>query len=220
MPIHIKHLGLIDYDDAMAIMKDCHQKRCNNLISDTILVLEHNPVITKGRRLHGQKVPFESDILGHGIQIKDADRGGLLTYHGPGQIVIYFIVKFSDHFAGISDMIQFIEQSLLCYLERFKLNGRLIQEHPGIWIGSQKIASIGLRVSKGVTSHGISFNVSNDLSVYRLFDPCGMSGDTMTNLKKILKDKMPTHDLKIQKLSNELSQFFVRSFDLKHFRSR
>jgi len=208
--INVKNLGLISYDDGMRVMKDLHAKRCANLIPDTMLVLQHHPVITKGRRMHGQDIPFHPELKKRGVQIREADRGGLLTYHGPGQIVVYFIVRFSDYFSGITDMVKIIEKSLQGYLKTHSVITRLLPDHPGIWVGPKKIASIGLRVSKGVTTHGISLNINNELDVYQLFDPCGMSGNNMTNLSQTLNRNPSDADVEI--LADQLVIRFQEDF--------
>jgi lipoate-protein ligase B len=194
--IQIRNLGLISYDNAMSVMEDLHSERCQNRIPDTILVLEHFPVITKGRRLQDQKIPREDEIAASGIQIRQADRGGLLTYHGPGQIVVYFILRLDEYFDGISTMVALIESTLKDFFSTQRVVAETVADHPGIWVQGRKIASLGLRVASGVTKHGISVNFSNDLSAYSLFDPCGLSGTTMTNLENVTGRKLTLKDLR------------------------
>lgn len=214
--IEIKKLDVISYDDAMVIMKDLHQKRSEDLIGDTLLVLQHPAVITKGRRLHGQEIPFQKKIEEQGIQVRDADRGGLLTFHGPGQIVIYFIIKFEQYFNGISAMVCGIEKVLQSFLKRFDVPTYLDKDHPGVWVDSKKIVSIGLRVSKNVTTHGLAFNVTSDLDVYQYFNPCGLSGDVMTNLEKVLARKFTPSTIK--EMEHVLAGDFVHSFSMDSMR--
>lgn len=210
MKFNIQNLNLISYDKAMQIMKDLHSRRCNDEIPDTLLVLQHEPVITKGRRMHGQEIPFHPELKKRGVQIREADRGGLLTYHGPGQIVVYFIVKFSAYFSGIVEMVRMIENTLQDYLKGHGVITKVIPDHPGIWVGPKKIASIGLRVSKGVTTHGIALNVCNDLDVYRYFDPCGMTGNVMTNMQQICDKKYS--ELDMEQMLNDLVERFAQCF--------
>lgn len=214
--IEIKKLDVISYDDAMVVMKELHQKRCQNLIPNTLLILQHPAVITKGRRLQGQPIAFQEKFLALGIQVRDADRGGLLTYHGPGQIVVYFIVRLQDYFDGISAFVRHIEKVLKNFLKNFHVEASLDKNHPGIWVHGKKIVSIGLRVSQGVTSHGLAFNVASDLDVYKYFDPCGLSGDTMTNLEKVLARKfLPTT---ITEMAHTLAEDFAHSFSMDSMR--
>lgn len=211
MVINIQNLGLIAYDPAMKIMADFHAKRCRNECPDTLLVLQHTPVITKGRRLHDQEIPFHPKIHEMGVEIRNADRGGLLTYHGPGQIVIYFIVKFSDYFTGSLDMVKTIELGLIDFLKDNGIDSHIVSEHPGIWVGEKKVCSIGLRVTDGVTSNGIALNVCNDMEVFRLFDPCGMSGDCMTSMQEILG--RPIDSKVMDDMGMQLAQKFVEKFE-------
>jgi lipoyl(octanoyl) transferase len=211
--IDIQNLGLIAYDPTMKIMADLHAKRCRNECSDTLLVLEHTPVITKGRRLHDQEIPFNPKIHEMGVEIRNADRGGLLTYHGPGQIVVYFVVKFSDYFAGSMDMVKTIEMGLVDFLKDYGIESHTIEEHPGIWVGNKKVCSIGLRVTDGVTSNGIALNVCNDMDIFKLFDPCGMSGDVMVNMQTILGRRIDSKD--VNGMGMRLAGRFIERFERK-----
>lgn len=192
--IQIKNLGLVSYDNAMEIMEDLHADRIRGAGVDTLLVLEHFPVITKGRRLIDVKIPNEEAIVARGIQIRQADRGGLLTYHGPGQIVLYFILKLEDYFDGVAGMVAMIEKTLQGFLATQGVLANVVKDHPGLWVNGFKIASLGLRVSQGVTKHGLSLNLMNDLVVYNLFDPCGMSGQSMTNFEKVTERSLGLKD--------------------------
>lgn len=180
-------LSIISYDDALSKMMQAHVECVRGTGDEQIFLLEHEPVITKGRRLHGQQIPFQDQILQNGIQIREADRGGLLTYHGPGQLVVYFVIRLKDHFNGISLMVHALEEVIQEFLQQFDLSGRTDQVHPGIWVEDKKIASIGLRVAEGVTRHGISINIRNDLAAYQYFDPCGLTGSTMSALDNVLE---------------------------------
>lgn len=201
----VRDLGRVAYDDAMAVMHDLHVARVAGAAPDALLILEHDPpVITKGRRLHDVAIPREGEILKRGIQIRQADRGGLLTSHAPGQIVAYFVLNLEDYFSGIGSLVQALEGVLLGFLARHGVTGRVDPDHPGIWVGHSKIASLGLRVEQGVTKHGISLNVSNDLDIYGLFDPCGLSGNTMTTMEIAAGTK----PVSVQALRSELAECF------------
>lgn len=201
----LQFLNTVSYESGLKTMMQLHTDRVQGKISDQILVLEHTPVITKGRRLHKTPVPGEDAIKKLGIDIQNADRGGELTYHGPGQIVVYFILKFEDHFPGVQAMVKKIESLLMTFLNQYRLETHLDPDNPGIWVGDKKIASIGLRVEKGVTRHGIALNINNDLKVYDLFNPCGMSGQVMTNLSTVLNRTIDASELK--DITQNLGQF-------------
>lgn len=201
----LQFLNTVSYASGLKTMMQLHEDRVNNKISDQLLVLEHTPVITKGRRLHKTPVPGEDAIQKLGIDIENADRGGELTYHGPGQIVVYFILKFEDHFPGVQAMVKKIESLLMAFLKQYNIETHLDPDNPGIWVRDKKIASIGLRVEKGVTRHGISLNINNDLKVYDLFNPCGMSGQVMTNLSTVLNRAID--DAGLKDITKNLGQF-------------
>lgn len=206
----IKNLKLISYPDAMQIMDAMHAERVQNLCEDTLLVLEHNPVITKGRRLTDVTIPNEDQIRARGIAICQTDRGGLLTYHAPGQIVVYFILRLTDSFHGISELVAALEVGIQKFLSDLGVQSQIKKDHPGIWVGERKVASLGLRVADGVTKHGIALNVSNDMSAYALFDPCGLAGNTMTSLEEILTRKIS--DEEKEEWKKKLALIFCNGF--------
>lgn len=206
----VRQLGLMSYPDAMRLMDALHGQRARHEIPDTLLVLEHPQVISKGRRMQGEPIPNEKKILEHGIAIHQADRGGLLTYHGPGQLVFYLIFEVAKYFDGVSAMIAGVEKIMLDYLTELGVAACVKQDHPGIWVGAHKIASVGFRVSEGVTKHGVSLNVSNDLGVYHLFDPCGLTGATMTNLQNCLGRDFSAEAVK--EMGHKMGQLFHKKF--------
>lgn len=206
--ILLNNLGLEAYPETLQSMMMVHAQCVAGKHDDTIFVLEHQPVITRGRRLQGQKIPFQDEIEKRGILVCDADRGGLLTYHGPGQIVVYFVVQLNSYAEGIQVFVEELEAILLDFFKIQGVRTSRRQGHPGIWVGERKIASLGLRVEQGVTRHGISVNICNDLSVYQLFDPCGLSGVTMTNLEVVLGRKIGTEEF--QDMKNDLGRIFVQ----------
>lgn len=188
MTIDIKILGQITYPGAMQLMNDLHEKRCLGLIPNTILLLSHPPTITRGRRSQTiDNIEFSRLCSQRGIELHDADRGGLLTYHGPGQIVAYFIIKLAQPFLGGTDMVHGIETLLQDFLkDAYGIESTRKMELPGLWLGEKKFMSVGIRIEKGVSKHGIALNVANDLGAYSFFEPCGMPGSVMTSLSKIL----------------------------------
>lgn len=205
----VKNLGLIPYEDAMSIMDDLHAQRKQDAIANTLLVLEHPPVITRGRKLKDVVLPNQNLLEEKGIAVVNADRGGELTYHGPGQIVMYFILNLRECFSGVSDMVRSLENGLIRFFQNYDVNAQTLKGHPGIWVGEKKLASIGLRISEGVTKHGIALNIKNDLEVYRWFHPCGLSGESMTNLETLLHKKISDKEFEDMKL--KLCEIFLKS---------
>jgi len=169
----VQHLGVMSYDTAMVLMNTLHQQRVDGQIADTILILEHPAVITRGRKMQDQPLIWQDKLTAMGVQIRNADRGGELTYHGPGQIVVYFILDLNRYAKGIAEFVKILELALIDFLKERDVVARIQSDHPGIWVEEKKIASLGLRVSGGITKHGIALNVRNDLGVYQWFHPCG-----------------------------------------------
>lgn len=211
--LDVKHLGRMTYEDAMPLMEELFLKKQQNEIPDTLLVLEHDPVITRGRKIKDQVLPMQNQIAKQGVQVINADRGGELTYHGPGQIVVYFILELQNHFSGIRDMVTALEDSLIDFLKNHNVIAETKPDHPGIWVNEKKVASLGLRVSRGFTKHGIALNVKNDLQIYQLFQPCGLSGNTMTSMEVLFGRSIS--DDEYQTFEHELVQSFLARFRLK-----
>lgn len=195
-------------------MMDLHARRVSEVGADHLLILQHHPVVTKGRRLHGKPLPRELALTARGIIIRDADRGGLLTYHGPGQIVMYFVIQLGDYFDGVSGLVTCIEEELIRFLSAYRLDGRRDSVHPGVWVGEKKVASIGLRVAGGVTCHGLALNVMNDLGAYALFDPCGLSGDSISNLACLLGRDIA--DDEFARMEHGLARAFQQRLSAEH----
>ena len=170
-------LGLIEYGKAWEIQKDLVARRANDSIPDTLLLLEHEHVITLGRKttpenFRPQKVP-----------VFHIERGGDATYHGPGQLVGYPILKLTDH--DVRRHVRDIEGALIASVKRFGTEGERREGHPGVWVGGRKLASIGVAVTDWVTFHGFALNVNTDLSYFELIRPCGLDPSAMTSMKAI-----------------------------------
>ncbi len=184
-PIEFKFLGLLNYQESYDLQIRLRDQRLKNEIPDHILFLEHPPVITMGRRpSHEDLKVSREELFKKGISFVETDRGGKLTYHGPGQLVIYFIVDIEKRGLKISEMVWKVEEGIRLMLHELRIAAVRDERNPGLWVGHNKIASIGLHVHKGVTTHGASLNVHGDLSPFSLFTPCGLAQVGMTSIKK------------------------------------
>jgi lipoyl(octanoyl) transferase len=170
------HLGVVDYREALALQERVRAARQDGELPDVLLTLEHPPVYTRGRR---------SGPMGdvHGIEVVETDRGGLVTYHGPGQLVGYPIVRVDD----VVGYVRTLENALVAALVDSGLTGarsrpREGHRYTGVWVEDRKIASIGVHVSHGVSTHGFAVNVENDLEPFEWIVPCGLDGVSMTSL--------------------------------------
>jgi len=180
----ICELGIVEYREALALQERVRAARQADAIPDTLLLLEHPPVYTRGRRSLAGELPLGEDFYrSRGIDIVDVDRGGKLTYHGPGQLVGYPIMRVVDVIAYLRT----IEQALVAALA----GGAGIEararpddgpDYTGVWTQERKIASIGVHVARGVTTHGFAVNVDNDLEPFEWVVACGLDGVAMTSV--------------------------------------
>ena len=178
-----QRLGLIDYEQALTIQRKVHQEVVEELSPNTLILLQHPPVFTAGRRTLANERPID------GSKVIDVDRGGKITFHGPGQIVGYPIVKLKK----ANDVVGFVrqlEKALIQICQEFNINGQTYCERSGVWVrderGDRKIAAIGIRVAKGVTMHGFALNVNPDLSYFDRIIPCGIADAQVTSMEKEL----------------------------------
>ena len=181
--INCQSLGLIDYEEALAIQRQLHQEVVDQISANSLLLLQHPPVFTAGRRTLDSERPID------GSKVIDVDRGGKITFHGPGQIVGYPIVKLKKP----NDVVGFVrqlEKALIQICQDFNIKGQTYCERSGVWIrderGDRKIAAIGIRVAKGVTMHGFALNVNPDLSYFDRIIPCGIADAQVTSMEKEL----------------------------------
>ena len=177
------HLGTLDYREALALQELVRTARQRDELPDTLLTLEHWPVYTRGRRSGPGELPMgEEWYRMQGIDVIETDRGGKVTYHGPGQLVGYPII-------GVDDVVAYVrtlESALAAALaeEGVAARGRPEDgpDYTGVWVGERKIASIGVHVQRGVSTHGFAVNVENDLQPFAWIVPCGLDGVQMTSL--------------------------------------
>jgi lipoyl(octanoyl) transferase len=179
------HLGTVEYREGLALQERLRAARQADEIPDAMLLLEHWPVYTRGRRSVEGELPMGEDWYRmQGIDIVETDRGGKVTYHGPGQLVGYPIVRVDD----VVEYVRTLERALVAALAEEGLSARARPEdgpdYTGVWVGERKIASIGVHVARGVTTHGFAVNVENDLQPFGWIVPCGLEGVQMTSLIK------------------------------------
>lgn len=171
----VTRLGVIDYDAALELQTQLHAARAAGLIADVLLLLEHPPVYTRGRRAEPAELPFGEDwYLRRGIALRDVDRGGKTTYHGPGQLVGYPIIDTAIVGRDIVRLVQTLEDTIIAALAGEGVTARRDPAGRGVWAGDGKIASIGLHVARGVTTHGFAINVDCDLDPFSWIKPCGL----------------------------------------------
>ncbi|MDF1757640.1 MAG: lipoyl(octanoyl) transferase LipB [Legionellaceae bacterium] len=192
----IRQLGLKPYEIVYNEMKNFTISRDDDT-KDELWILEHYPVYTQGQAGKPEHILNPQDI-----PIVKSDRGGQVTYHGPGQLVVYVLMNISKRKLGIKALVCHLEQVLIDMLKTYNIAAERIQNAPGVYVGDKKIASIGLRVKNGCTYHGISLNVDLDLGPFRGINPCGYSQLEMTRIK----------DLSPEATMKDANNKFIESF--------
>jgi len=207
-PLHIYDCGLADYKQVLKQQYQLRDKRRNGKIPDTVLIAEHPAVITLGARQSANKLlASRNDLAQRQIDIVEIRRGGGATAHNPGQLVFYPILHLGDIALGISEYIRELEALGIELLEQLGVKSKRREGFPGLWVGEKKIASIGVRISKSVTYHGMAINIQNDLKIFDLLVPCGLDGVEMTSALKETGKQYSMNQVK-----EKLSQLLIRHF--------
>ena len=178
--LSFKSLGLCDYGDSFLMMKSQIKEED---FKNEIWFLEHPPVFTLGTAADKKHILDSKDI-----PIVQSDRGGEVTYHGPGQLVIYFLIDIKNSDLGPKSLVKTLQEFTQSLLKNFSIESDFIEGAPGVYVKGKKIASIGLRISKGKSYHGISINVDMDLKPFTYINPCGYEGMQVTQIKDFKKD--------------------------------
>jgi lipoyl(octanoyl) transferase len=190
------HLGAVPYRDALAIQEQIRARRQAEELPDTLLLLEHPPTYTRGRRSGAEDLPFGDGFYrAKGIAVYDTDRGGQVTYHGPGQLVGYPIMRIDD----VHRYLRTMEDAIIAALADAGVHARSRHDegidYTGVWVQDRKIASIGVHVSRGVTTHGFAVNVENDLDPFSWVVACGLPDVAMTSLACLRPHLQGAHEL-------------------------
>jgi lipoyl(octanoyl) transferase len=225
MHIHLLHLGRVPYTEALAIQQRVVTARKQNLIGDTLLLLEHPPVLTLGRNAHRSNVLASDEFLRErGIELHEVNRGGDVTYHGPGQLVGYPILDLRGEWPGKKgphlgpvDYVRLLEEALIRTCGDFGVMAQRICKLTGVWtiaggsIPEKKIAAIGVHVSQGVTSHGFALNVTTDLRDFGWIVPCGIADKPVTSLElEAAPDREPTMEAAVNATARNFGRIFER----------
>jgi len=195
-PLDIRRLGTVPYGDAVALQEDLVRRRRADEIPDTLLLLEHPHVITLGSGSQDEHVLVSNEERRErGIELYDSGRGGDVTYHGPGQLVGYPILRLEEGRRDLHRYLRDVEEALIRGIARFGLEGRRVEKLTGVWVGEEKVAAIGIRVSSGwITSHGFALNVSTDLSYFGTIVPCGIRDHGVCSISGLLQREVPMQE--------------------------
>jgi len=188
-PFQIRRLGRVAYADALALQRALVDDRRAGRVADTLLLLEHPHVLTLGVRGDGGRshILADSDTLeARGVAVHAAGRGGDVTYHGPGQIVGYPIVDLQPDRCDVHRYVRDVEEVLIRTAADYGVTAQRVDGLTGVWVGEDKLAAIGVRIARWVTSHGFAFNVTTDLAYFDLIVPCGIADRGVTSLARVL----------------------------------
>ena len=202
--IKIKEKGLQDYNSTWQEMVSFTEKR-NNHTKDELWTLEHRSVFTQG--LSGKPEHLLKDTE---IEVIKSDRGGQITYHGPGQLIVYCLIDIKRLGIGVKQMVSIIEKSIIDLLSDYSISSHKIPGAPGVYVDGSKIAALGLKVKRGKTYHGLSLNVDMNLSPYSLINPCGYKDLKITQMSN-LTDNKPDLDKIKKQLTKNLTKYVSRS---------
>ena len=198
MTIEVRRLGTIGYQAALDLQAQLVERRKQGLIPDQLLLLEHPPVITLGVRTRSDRshvLESEAALAAKGVGLFETGRGGDVTYHGPGQLVGYPIVDLKPDRCDVHRYVRDLEEVLIRAVDAFGVRAGRIEGLTGIWVGDQKLAAIGVRISRWVTSHGFALNVNTDLSHFGLIVPCGITDKGVTSLERLLGHALPMDEV-------------------------
>jgi lipoyl(octanoyl) transferase len=183
--LEVRDLGRVPYGEALELQRTLAEDRIAGRIPDTLLLLEHPPVITLGRGTRQTSLPIDPEALKRrGVEVFEIERGGDVTYHGPGQLVGYPIIDLQQHRPDLHWYLRRLEDVLIGALSGFGIPAERREKYTGVWTRGRKIASIGIHVRQWVTWHGFALNVTTDLSPFSLIVPCGIPDVVMTSIEK------------------------------------
>lgn len=214
----VKHLGLVDYPAALALQNDLVEQRKRGLIPDQLLLLEHPPVITLGARNHTNRsnvLETAEALAERGVGLYETGRGGDVTYHGPGQLVGYPILELPKARRDVHRYVRDLEEVLILAVADFGIRAVRIPGLTGIWVDDRKLAAIGVRISRWVTSHGFALNVSTDLSHFDLIVPCGITDKGVTSMSLLLGEPVAMDEVATAVVSRFETIFGIASTNWK-----
>ena len=187
------NLGMIDYNKAWQLQSELVAAKANSAIDrDIILFLEHPAVFTLGRRGgRDYLLVGESFLEQSGIPVVQVERGGYITFHGPGQLVVYTLIDLEARRLGVTDFVAALEEIMLQSVRAWGLTAQRSTANPGIWMGRRKMGSIGIALRKGISFHGLALNINLDLTPFSWIQPCGLEGVSMTSVKQELSKEVP-----------------------------
>ena len=214
-------LGLVNYEEAYSVQRDMVMRRKLKEIDDSLIVAEHNAVITIGRSgVRGKKdnLLVDEDVLDeYGIKVLAVDRGGDITLHAPGQLVIYPIVDLKERIKDLHLYMRSLEESIIECMAHFGIKALRDPKRTGVWVApNQKIASVGIASVDWITYHGLSLNVNVDLEYFAMIRLCGFKDVAAISMKEILRRKVDMEEVKYEMIKNLSSRLNINNVDYEH----
>lgn len=206
----IKHidLGKRDYKEVWDLQKNTHNQKVNGETEDILYTVEHDHVYTLGKTGSRDHILINDDEMKQrGISYYEIDRGGDITYHGPGQLVAYPILDLNNYYKDTHRYLRDLEEAVILTLRELGIEGHREAEFTGVWVGEEKICAIGIKVSRWITMHGIAFNINTDLSYFDKIIPCGIFHKGVTSVEKLTGEKADFDKIKQIYVKNFLNVF-------------
>ncbi len=208
------YLGLMPYELALKLQRRLTKARAQGSVPDVLLLLQHPPVFTIGRFRGEEDIIISLEKLQQeGMAVFHTNRGGSITYHGPGQLVGYPILNLAENGLGVREYIWKLEEIIIKLLLILGIQGHRVAKYPGVWVDGKKVCSIGVHVSHHITMHGFALNVNTDLRHFEYINPCGIKGQVMTSISKLLG-----YPIEVEAIIDALLDSFSAIFGLKRER--
>ncbi len=203
-------LDTVEYGEAWEFQKALLEARSSGRIEDCLILLQHPPTFTFGRRYKETNLINNGEYYtGNGFAVYKTDRGGLATYHGPGQVVCYPIIKMDTYTKDYYNYLRMLEEVMIRTLSDFGIAAERSEGYTGVWVNRAKIGFIGVRIAVGYTMHGFSLNVNNDLSPFSYITPCGIHGVRVTSVQELLRE-----DVNIREVYSKLANYYAIIFQV------
>ena len=206
-------MGVVGYEEAYALQQRIWAEKTAGREDDVLLLLEHPPTLTLGKSGKIEHLLVESEVLTReGLSLHFTDRGGDITYHGPGQLVAYPILNLRNQARNVLGYVYGLEDAVIRTLVDFSIEGKRDVDHVGVWVREDKICALGVRISKRITMHGLALNVNPNLNHFSFIRPCGISGRGITSMARLLGKAPPMEDVKSRFLDH-FSRVFSREME-------
>ena len=185
--VKASYLGLMDFEQTLGLQERARDRLIKGEGQEILFLLQHNPVISRGYSERGDDCIIESmdRLEDENIPLIQTDRGGGLTYHGPGQLVGYPVLDLQRRRIRVRDFVEMMENAMVKVLDSYSISAGKREKYPGVWVGKKKLGFVGINVKKGVTLHGFSLNVNNDLTPFGYIVPCGITDGEISSMKRI-----------------------------------